>query len=631
MALSIVQNMMAMNAGRQNRIQEKRTEKAVEKLASGYRINRSADDAAGLSISEKMRSQIRGLERASDNIQDGISYVQTADGALGEVHDMLHRIRELSIQSANDTNTVGDRYAIDKEIQQLKVEIGRVFQDTEFNHQKIWSDKRQVREVIAGTKKLPAVTMPVKSQSSIITNNNREAVPKTNYSLKADAAGIIVSWTGYNGKTYESNVIPYDAEVPGTHSFKLSDHMDYAAYPEAAGIDFTYTYNVREEATFDDMVNSLNGKTVSSGKSPTEYVRQFSNGTTGVGFSVDINYPALLVSDKDFEAADDDFIKGETTNLTNNPLGAGKSAQQWEFTFDMENIGTVKATSKSTYYYGTTSEPDDGKWWHWVRPTNGTPYKSTYIKYPAPSDGSLDSVLHALDRTDGQSLATDAQYGGTIYVSFNLTADNAYTCPDGTSTRAVGSMMMYVYVGKDDTSDTIKAKLANLTGIDIYDDASKTTTSATNYTASGSISVDTPYYDYRYDYRHDLYIQSGANAGDSILISYDGLSIGALGLEGKDVTTAENANEMIYAADRAISIISGQRSTFGAYQNRLEHAKAVDENTAENLQAAESRIRDMDMAEGMVEYAKSQILSQTGQAMIAQANRTPEMVLKLLG
>lgn len=631
MALSIVQNMMAMNAGRQNRIQEKRKEKAVEKLTSGYRINRSADDAAGLSISEKMRGQIRGLNRASDNIQDGISYVQTADGALAEVHDMLHRIRELSIQSANDTNTVEDRYAIDHEIQQLKVEIGRIFDDTEFNNQKIWSDKRQVREVIAGTQKAPAVTMPIKSDSSTITNNNREAVPKTNYSLKADAAGIIVSWTGYNGKTYESNVIPYDAEVSGTHSFKLSDHMDYTAYPESAGIDFTYTYNVREEATFDDMVNSLNGRYVSSSKSPTEYVKQFSSGNTGVSFSVSINYPALLVSDKDFEAADDDFIKGTNTNITNNPMDAGKSAQQWEFTFDMENIGTVKATSYSTYYYGTTSEPDDGKWWHWVKPINGTPYKSTYTKYPVPSNGSLDSVLHALDRTDGQSLATDAQYGGTVYVRFNLTADNAYTCPDGASTRDVGSMTMHVYVGKDDTSDTIKAKLTNLTGIDIYDDATKTMTSATNYTASSSISVDIPHYEYEYDYRHNLYIQSGANAGDAILISYEGLSTGALGLDGKDVTTAEHANEMIGAADRAIGIISRQRSSFGAYQNRLEHARAVDDNTAENLQAAESRIRDEDMAEGMVEYSKSQILSQAGQSMIAQANRTPEMVLKLLG
>ncbi|MGN1176593.1 MAG: flagellin [Roseburia sp.] len=630
MTLSIAHNMMAMNANRKNRIQVQKKEKAVEKLSSGYRINRAADDVAGLSISEKMRSQIRALNRASDNIQDGISYVQTADGALAEVQDMLQRIRELSIQSANDTNTVADRYAINEEIQQIKVEMGRVFQDTEFNNQKIWSDKVQMREIIVGTKKAPAVTMPIKSQSSIITNNNKEAVPKTSYSLKADDSGIIVSWTGYNGKQYESNTIPYDADISGTHTFKLSDHMDYTVYPEAAGIDFTYAYNVREEATFDDMVNSLNGRYVSSSENSTEWVKQFSSGNTGTSFSVDINYPALLVSEKDFEASDDDFIKGTSTNITNNPLDSGKSAEKWEFTFDMKNIGTVKATSSSTYYRGTTSEPDNGKWWYWVKPTNGTPYKSTYTKHPEPSDGSLDSVLNALKTDKGYSLQTDAQYGGRIYVNFSLIAENAYTCPDGTSTKYVGSMTMYVNVGANDTPDTIRNKLANLNGIDIYDDASKTTTGAKNYTSQGPVSVDILDIGYEYDYRHNLHIQSGANAGDAILISYDGLSVGALGLEEKNVTTAENANEMIGVVDHAVSIISRQRSIFGAYQNRLEYAKAAAENTAENTQAAESRIRDEDMAKGIAEYFRRQVLSQAGQSMMAQANQTPQMVLKLL-
>ena len=115
--------------------------KSTEKLSSGYKINRSADDAAGLSISEKMRWQVRGLDRASQNIQDGISFVQTADGYLDEVTSILQRINELSIQAANDTNTPEDRQQIDLEVQQLKNESSRIFKTAEFNRLRIWHNR----------------------------------------------------------------------------------------------------------------------------------------------------------------------------------------------------------------------------------------------------------------------------------------------------------------------------------------------------------------------------------------------------------------------------------------------------------------------------------------------------------
>lgn len=129
----IAHNMLANNAIRQSDITGKKKTKATERLASGYRINRAADDAAGLSISEKMRGQIRGLTRASQNVQDGISFIQTGDGALEEVQSMLQRIRELAVQASNDTNTEDDRASIDKEVQQLKDEMDRVFNESEFN------------------------------------------------------------------------------------------------------------------------------------------------------------------------------------------------------------------------------------------------------------------------------------------------------------------------------------------------------------------------------------------------------------------------------------------------------------------------------------------------------------------
>ena len=126
-------NILAMNAQRQFKIVNKAKEKSMEKLSSGYRINRAADDAAGLAISEKMRGQIRGLARGVINCEEGISMCQVADGAMAEVHDMIHRMKELCVQSANGTNTDTDRDAIDHEIQQIKCEIDNIGNQTTFN------------------------------------------------------------------------------------------------------------------------------------------------------------------------------------------------------------------------------------------------------------------------------------------------------------------------------------------------------------------------------------------------------------------------------------------------------------------------------------------------------------------
>ncbi|CDM68830.1 Flagellin [Clostridium bornimense] len=133
-------NLNAMNANRQMGINNTNQGKSIEKLSSGLRINRAGDDAAGLSISEKMRGQIRGLQQSSRNAQDGISLIQTAEGALNETHSILQRMRELSVQSANDTNIGEDRELIDKEFQQLKEEINRIASQTQFNKQSLLSE-----------------------------------------------------------------------------------------------------------------------------------------------------------------------------------------------------------------------------------------------------------------------------------------------------------------------------------------------------------------------------------------------------------------------------------------------------------------------------------------------------------
>ena len=144
-------NLSAMNTNRQMGMVTSSLQKSTEKLSSGYKINRAADDAAGLSISEKMRAQIRGLDKASDNAQDGISLIQVAEGALNESHSILQRMNELATQAANDTNTSTDRTAIDAEMKQLTSEINRIQKTTQFNTQNLLDGKFTKKNLQVGS------------------------------------------------------------------------------------------------------------------------------------------------------------------------------------------------------------------------------------------------------------------------------------------------------------------------------------------------------------------------------------------------------------------------------------------------------------------------------------------------
>lgn len=181
-------NLSAMSTSRNMKINDNKRSSSMEKLSSGYRINRSADDAAGLSISEKMRSQIRGLEQAGVNLQDGLSLLQTADGAMQEVHDVLQRIRELSVQSANDTYTTEDRSIIQEEVSMLVEHIGSIAEDTEFNQIKLLKGGDvQINKTETVTGLLPGwVTLPPAGHLSL-----QDLKPPGSSVLEKHAAAVI--------------------------------------------------------------------------------------------------------------------------------------------------------------------------------------------------------------------------------------------------------------------------------------------------------------------------------------------------------------------------------------------------------------------------------------------------------
>ena len=221
--LFVQHNLLAENASRQLNVSGRKNAKTTEKLSSGFRINRAADDAAGLSISEKMRRQVRGLHQTVDNITEGVGYVQTAEGALNEVHDMLQRMNELSVKAANGTNTEEDRAYIDSEVQALKDEMDRIFGTTTFNEQKIWepNDKK-----LLGVVQKQAVEYTNTNSYIAVTNENCGVVAYNGYKIHADIAnGVYVEWMGYDGNTYTTIPIGWDELKEKNYRFDMADYF----------------------------------------------------------------------------------------------------------------------------------------------------------------------------------------------------------------------------------------------------------------------------------------------------------------------------------------------------------------------------------------------------------------------
>lgn len=677
----IQHNMLAMNANRQFGINTGKTRKTTEKLSSGYKINRAADDAAGLSISEKMRRQIRGLSQSAENIQDGIGYVQTADGALNEAHDILQRMNELAVKSANGTNTEVDRGYIDSEVQQLKEELDRIFSTTSFNDKKIW-DPDDMDKIQIGTEQKQAVTFRGSNSYPDITNDNCGIIAYNGYKINADDQGVNVSWTGFDGNTYETTKIDWAALEANNYSFDMSDYYDAATYPDlydANGnpvLKYKISLSVQETATIDDIIECINGRNIGSNESVSMSGRfEDKNGNTASGYmsvtEISANYSAAYVSHvksadgRDFDAADDVYLEAADSsgnkltssstkgNVTSSPSAttvaeARNSTEGWELSFDMEGIGSVTAKSSYISYWAPsdTSPDDEGYWWHWAADHYDSSGKLVYEKKADERNvgtGTLGDVMSVLTGEKGSTTpgllkkvdgspdtSGDANNGGYIQIHFNLKADSAYSSGSVTNGTNVGSFALEFKVSNTDTEASVLQKIRNALNdtarVDFYS-SSKYSDDAYLYKPSAKTHlIDVPIW----GGTKKFFVQGGTEAGEHIDVTYDCLSVRQLELHETNVLTVESSEKAIDEIKSALQQISSQRSTFGAYQNRLEHSYNVNKNTEENTQASESVIRDTDMAQTMVEHSGINILLQAGQAMMAQANQSNQGILQLL-
>ena len=524
-------NMSAMNANRMLSGVSSAQSKSTEKLSSGYRINRAADDAAGLSISEKMRGQIRGLNQASTNAQDGISLIQTAEGALNESHSILQRMRELSVQAANGTETDDDREAVQSEIEQLQSELTRISETTEFNTMKLL-DGSMGSTGSNGTKVNASVS--INSLDSLETVSAKKAGYTSDATAAANITGLnvgdvisyTVNYTDANGNAQATNV-----NLTLTGAKELTD--------EAGN---KYSLATGNTATPDELAKAAAGA--------------LSAGKLGDTFTISDDSGKVKFEAKEAGAT----LKVTSTSLSVN--GEEKTATKVATT-DQDGEDTYQKVKSTIGVYDGTGDINDK-----VFTVNGQ--KFAYVK-------------------DASNVGTDNK-------------DINYVVATTVDATAAGNM-----------AKLINSKTGIAAEVDGSDIALKA--SAGSSSSNGGITL-----------------QIGANEGQTMTFSIGDMSASALGVDGKkvDLSTQDGAKKATTTIDDAIKTVSKARGQMGAVQNRLEHTINNLDTAAENMQTAESRIRDTDMAEEMVNYSKNSILAQAGQSMLAQANQANQGVLTLL-
>lgn len=533
--MAVVQhNMSAMNTNRQLGISTKEKAKASEKLSSGYKINRAADDSAGLSISEKMRWQIRGLAKGSTNTEDGISMLNTADGGMEEISTMLRRLKELSVQAANDTNTLSDREAIQSEVDEIKLEIDRISSSTHFNG------------------------------ISLLDNTFGQKIDSTTGTVLTGLAYILggdkVTTSGILGEEIQINGV-----LTGTTSTGKDYLYDKKVTTEKNGNSFTTTSDIYDPLS------------VCLGRYTAGTISLTNGGTQDTNISGN----TVTIDTKDSSGNIIEKQKIEFVDKTGNLAGASIDFSGLGSDYQIEDLINQGFNSQCA----TCSQHYSLKF-----------IEGTQNKYNNSSGHPVFEV------------GVDGVTTGSQLVDKIMSAIQNASQP--------GFISHYTQYAKDD------AKLL------VYDYRQYVLKTGTYKQSIFEPTVFKP--DGETPERREFHIQFSSRQGDALELYLPNVTTSRMGINGLYVCSFEDASESIKLVDDAINYLNTERSKVGAYVNRLEHARAIVDNTHENVSMAESKIRDTDMAAMMVVLSKYSILQQAGQSMLAQANQTPQGVLELL-
>ena len=657
----ISHNMLALNAYNQLNITSNNKAKSTEKLSSGYKINRAADDAAGLSISEKMRHQIKGIERSSLNAEEGVSLAQTADGALDEVTAMLQRGNELSIQAANGTNSESDRKAIKEELEQINTEIARISDSTKFNEVQLFpkdGSTEYVAEIASRHGKMVSSAvynmqpMTITDSYEISFDAKNEVFSIASYSVPAN--GIADSGSVLADKIaneYFPNAISqildaYPALNVGSFDLGLNigyvdgenNKLAYASCRLSArnensnmvgfAYDFSFTVDtsdfndndalgtgdragllestIAHELTHSLMQNAFpaymaENNTISSVTTKAndasfplwfkEGVAQLSGGGmyTGQGWNNALANIARTLQTENDTARDGDIatvLKSRTT--ADNPYGQGYLTSAY--------IGYLASGANPMV---TSSDIASGI--------------NNVFTYLQTHDASLEDAVNALTGRNLSSIVGSMDSGAADAVQF--VRKLAYASRNGN-----GSVITGLEVGGKDLlgnmvspSQINKYKITEIS-IETDDAVDENVRKRLTGTVKGIA----------------LHVGTESDMDNKIPIMLYSITPKMMEIDPVEMENEMSATKTITKYGNALEYVNYIRSYYGAVQNRLEHTIANLDNVGENTTAAESRIRDTDMADEMVKYSMSNILEQSGQSMLAQANQSVESVLALL-
>lgn len=563
-------NTNALNTYRRITKNSARTNKAMEKLSSGLRINKAGDDAAGLAISEKMRGHIRGLQQASRNIHDAMSLIQSAEGGLSEVHSILQRGRELSVQANNDTLTAQDKNAVQSEINQLLMEVEKISGDTQFNNLNLLNQTAVSNDIVSQN-----IINGLKSGWL----DEAENLIETYYGLTASTRDLnVVIQEGTPGGTLAAVHQTWRIDGGGNATLSsLTLVIDKVDFTPSTGADGTNSETEAGIEMYDDRIlaHELTHAIMADqlGNSYYDAPTWFKEGTA-------------------------EFIPGADERLKIDIYNEGGNVQAI--------VDRGADLINGVLDWDSTAPEDLSK-----------NYSAAYlaVKYLNSQLPTLNfSMTDLMDDIQGGANVAAAIKNRTgiddFAASFKANGAAYYTSLDiqsvGVAEIDTGSIM-----GSDHLGSALNAQAVIQTGT--YSE------NPTNFNIIFPNLVKS---------RGKLLVQIGPNGGNTMEINLVDVRTETLGISDVNVTT--NPGQAIAKFDDAIKTVSRHRSAFGAIQNRLVHAISISSNSAENLQAAESRIRDVDMAKEMMEFSKTNILSQAAQAMLVQAQQQPQGVLQLL-
>jgi flagellin len=562
---------LGMTIHRLNRLNFETTSKALERLSSGLRINRASDDAAGLSISESFTSQVRGTQQAIRNAQDGISLLRTAEGAFGTIHDVLQRMRELAVQAANGTNTLADRQALQAEIEQLKAQIDQTAYFTTFNGQKLLVDQDKV---------YASATMPYTYQGTGIVG---AGTATWSDDTAAEERLLLAPGNTINGVTLEE-LEALKAKLPALmegarrkfEGMMYNSGLNYPAIAPTINVSFVI------DPTNPDIANVSNANQV--------VVNLYAFYGSGVPASApDITIEQAIMQGMGFALIQrEDQMSATSTNGTDVAnFFAGAGAYQ-----NMRQIFTVGPAE-------------------------------SYLGYGKPAAGSFN--FDALDADGGRSDA--AWFYRYMLENYGQEGVEGLTraiveTDTGSRADAVAAIDAYL-LGLTGEATRADVETAARAWVDAQPAPPVFTNNATANTGPAEAQK----------LLTDFTLQVGANFGETLDLT---LYAGALGnldfVSMVAVTDQDSASRAITTLDRAIAMVSEARGGLGAAENRLEHTVNRLSMYAETASAANSRIRDTDMAETMTTLTRGQIQTQASLGMLGTLHRfMQERIGSLLG